>query len=73
MTAAEARANYAEIQAYVLERTGLKVSCLYIAQVKARHGIIKRECCNKAKTESSQHVRSTMVSGDALWHFQMIR
>ena len=26
-----------------------------------------------ADRSHSQHVRSTMVSGDALWHFQMIR
>ena len=66
-------ATYKQIQDYVLAHTGLKVSCLYIAQVKAKHGLIERECYNKAKTESSQHVRSTMVSGDALWHFQMIQ
>ena len=51
VTAAEAKATYAEIQAYVLEHTGLRVSCLYIAQVKAKYGIIERECYNKAKTE----------------------
>ena len=33
--------------------TGLKVSCLYIAQVKAKHGIIERECYNKAKAEGN--------------------
>ena len=33
VTAAETKATYEEIKAYVLEHTGLKVSCLYIAQV----------------------------------------
>ena len=54
VTPAEAKATYAEIQAYVLEHTGLKVSCLYIAQVKAKHGIIERECYNKAKSKGSK-------------------
>ena len=31
--------------------TGLKGSCLDIAQVKAKHGIIERYCYNKSKTE----------------------
>lgn len=35
VTAAETKATHEEIKAYVLEHTGLKVSCLYIAQVKA--------------------------------------
>lgn len=33
---------YEEIKAYVLEKHGLKVSQLYIAQVKMRYGIIER-------------------------------
>ena len=41
----------AEIKAYVLEHTGLKVSYLYIAQVKDRHGIIERDCYDKPQTE----------------------
>ena len=53
VTAAETKATYEEIKAYVLEHTGLKVSCLYIAQVKANHGIIERESYNKAKAEGN--------------------
>ena len=34
LTAAESKATYEEIKDYVLEHTGLKVSSLYIAQVK---------------------------------------
>ena len=34
VTAAESKATYSKIKAYVLERFGLKVSTLYIAQVK---------------------------------------
>ena len=42
VTAAESKATYEEIRAYVLEHTGLKVSNLYIAQVKQKYGIIER-------------------------------
>ena len=36
-------ATYGQIKDYVLERSGLKVSSLYIAQVKQKYGIIERE------------------------------
>ncbi|MCI8798986.1 MAG: 23S rRNA (uracil(1939)-C(5))-methyltransferase RlmD, partial [Lachnospiraceae bacterium] len=42
LTAAESKAIYEEIKDYVLEHTGLKVSSLYIAQVKEKCGIIER-------------------------------
>ena len=54
VTPAESKASYGEIKQYVLEHTGLKVSCLYIAQVKAKHGIIERDCYNKPKTEGNR-------------------
>lgn len=38
LTAAEKKATYEEIKAYVLEHSGLKVSSLYIAQVKQKYG-----------------------------------
>ena len=41
LTAAKSKVVYEEIKDYVLERTGLKVSSLYIAQVKENCGIIK--------------------------------
>ena len=34
LSAAESRATYDEIKAYVLEKYGVKVSSLYISQVK---------------------------------------
>ena len=43
-----------EFREYVLEHTGLKVSHLYIAQVKQKYGIIKRENYNKPKSENSR-------------------
>lgn len=39
ITAAEAKAIYPEIKDYVLNRLGLKVSGLYIAQVKRKYGL----------------------------------
>ena len=47
LTAAERKATYEEIKAYVLEHTGLKVSHLYIAQVKQKYGIIEQENYNQ--------------------------
>lgn len=54
VTKAESKATYGEIQAHVKEQTGLNVTPLYIAQVKRKHGIIERECYNKAKSESAE-------------------
>ena len=54
LTAAEKKAIYEEIKAYVLEHTGLKVSHLYIAQVKQKYGIIERENYNKPKSENAK-------------------
>lgn len=54
VTKAEGKATYGEIQTRVKEQTGLNVTPLYIAQVKRKHGIIERECYNKAKSESAK-------------------
>ena len=54
VTKAESKATYGEIQARVKAQTGLNVTPLYIAQVKRKHGIIERECYNKAKSESAK-------------------
>ena len=51
LTAAEKKASYEEIKAYVLEHSGLKVSNLYVAQVKRKCGIIERENYNLPKAE----------------------
>ena len=68
--------TYKQIQEYVLEHSGLKVSNLYIAQVKAKHGIIERENYNKPKTEGNRvpHCPEEKVVAieDALRHFGMI-
>ena len=54
LTDAEKKATYQEIKDYVLEHSGLKVSSLYIAQVKQMCGIIERENYNKPKSEDAK-------------------
>lgn len=55
-TEAERRqATYEKIKKYVAEHNdGMKVSNLYIAQVKAKYGIIERENYNKAKLDDAR-------------------
>ena len=76
VTAAESKATYEEIRAYVLEHTGLKVSNLYIAQIKQKYGIIERENYNKPKSENSRQPKcppeKEAAIKDALVHFKMI-
>lgn len=54
LTSAEKKVTYQEIKDYVLEHSGLKVSSLYIAQVKQKCGIIERENYNKPKSEDAK-------------------
>lgn len=54
LTSAESKATYEEIKEYVFEHTGLKVSHLYIAQIKRKHGIIERANYNHPKSEDSK-------------------
>ena len=54
LTAAESKATYEEIKDYVLEHMGLKVSSLYIAQVKQKCDVIERENYNLPKSENSR-------------------
>ena len=76
LTSAESKATYEEIKAYVLEHTGLKVSHLYIAQVKQKYGIIERENYNKPKSESSRQPKcppeKEAAITEALKFFRMI-
>lgn len=76
LTAAEAKATYSEIKEYVLEKFGLKVSSLYIAQIKEKYGIIERENYNKSKKEDAVVPQCPKKKEDAivgaLRHFKMI-
>ena len=75
LTKSESKATYDEIKSYVLDKYGFKVSQLYIAQVKRKHGIIERENYNtgegKAKTPQVPLEKEKAIE-DALKHFQMI-
>ena len=52
ITSAESKATYEEIKKYVAEHNdGMKVTNLYIAQVKKKCGIIEMENYNKPKSE----------------------
>ena len=44
LTSSEAKATYDEIKDYIFDTYRVKVSSLYIAQVKQKHGIIERDC-----------------------------
>lgn len=76
VTAAESKATYNEIRNYVWEHHQLKVSNLYIAQVKQKYGIIERENYHKAKNENAKQPQCPKEKADAiveaLRHFQMI-
>lgn len=66
LTDVEKKATYEEIKAYVLENTGLKVSNLYIAQVKQKYGIIERENYNKPKSENARQPQCPKEKADAI-------
>ena len=70
------QATYPQIKDYVLEHSGLKVSSLYIAQVKQKCGIIERENYNKPKSEDAKQPQcppeKEEVIKEALRHFGMI-
>lgn len=76
LTDAEKKATYQEIKDYVLEHSGLKVSSLYIAQVKQQCGIIERENYNKPKSEDAKQPQcppdKEKAIKEALRHFGMI-
>lgn len=76
LTSAESKATYEEIKAYVLEKHGLQVTNLYIAQVKRKCGIIERENYNKPKSEDAKQPQcpedKEKAIKDALEYFGMV-
>jgi len=54
LTDAEKKATYQEIKDYVLEHSGLKVSNLYISQIKRKCGIEVGKNYNLPKSEDSR-------------------
>ena len=76
LTAAESKATYDEIKAYVLEKYGLKVSSLYISQVKRKCGLDVGQNYNLSKKEDAKVPQcppeKEAAISEALKHFQMI-
>ena len=76
VTSVESKATYEEIREYVLEKHGLRVTNLYIAQVKRKCGIIERENYNKSKSEVAKQTQcledKEMAIMDALEYFGMV-
>ena len=69
-------ATYEQIKAYVLEHTGLKVSSLYISQIKRKCGLDVGQNYNLSKKEDAKVPKcppeKEAAIRDALKYFQMI-
>ncbi len=70
------KATYGKIKEYVKEKHGLNVSSLYIAQIKDKCGLDKRENYNLPKSEDAKVPKCTPEKEaaimDAFRHFGMI-
>lgn len=67
LTAAENKATYEEIKAYVAEHNGeMRVSNLYIAQVKRKYGIELGENHNLPKSEDARQPQCPKEKEDAI-------
>lgn len=75
-TAAETKATYEEIKAYVWEKCHLKVSNLYVSQIKRKCGLEVGQNYNLSKSENPKVPKcppeKEAAIMDALKHFQMI-
>ena len=60
------KATYEQIKAYVVEQTGLKVSSLYIAQIKKKCGLDVGENFNLQKSENARQPQCTPEKEDAI-------
>ena len=72
----QGKATYEKIKAYILEQTGLKVSSLYIAQIKKKCGLDVGENFNLPKLENARQPQCTPEKEEAIMqafkHFGMI-
>ena len=70
------KVTYEQIKTYVLEQTGLKVSSLYIAQIKKKCGLGVGENFNLPKSENARQPQCTPEKEDAIMqafrHFGII-
>ena len=76
LTSSETKATYDEIKDYIFDKYRVKVSSLYIAQVKQKHGIIERDCYNNPKKDNPKQPQcppeKVKLIEEALRHFKMI-
>ncbi len=76
LTSAESKATYKEIQNYVLEKFGFKVSTLYIAQAKRKFGLEVNGRYNISKNENQKVIQCPIEKEeailDALKYFKML-
>lgn len=76
LTSSEAKATYDEIKDYIFDKHRVKVSSLYVAQVKQKHGIIERDCYNNPKKDNPKQPQcppeKVKLIEEALRHFKMI-
>lgn len=76
LTVAEAKATYVEIKAYIKEKFGVKVSSLYIAQIKKKYGLDVGVNYNLSKKENARvpicPKEKEAYIVDALKHFRML-
>lgn len=72
----ESKATYDQIKEYILDKFGIKVSTLYIAQIKKKCGIVLREHYNKSKKEKQVISQCILEKEEAIMaalrHFKMI-
>ena len=71
------RATYTEIKQWIAANyNGMKVSSLYVAQIKQKHDIIECECYNKPKSDNAKVPKcppeKEAAIEAALRHFKMI-
>ena len=75
-TAAEIKATYEEIKAYIWDTHHLKVSSLYISQIKRKCGLEVGQNYNLSKSENPKvpncPPEKEAAIMDALKHFQMV-
>ena len=76
ITSLREKATYDQIKGYIKERFGMKVSTLYISQIKRKCGLEVGESYNKSKNEDSKVLvcppENEMAIMDALKHFGII-
>ena len=76
LTVAEAKATYVEIKEYIMEKFGVKVSTLFIAQIKRKYGLDLGKNYNLSKKENARvptcpKAKEAYIM-DALKHFRML-